>query len=112
MKSLGISYSTTSVALGCFLSSFLLSTVADITKKHSHQGWILDNLNISRLDYYYAFMVILSFLNFLCFLVTAKFFDYNVDVTHEKSGSELNPASLDNARICQGSESTAQPDAK
>ncbi|KAJ1416629.1 Proton-dependent oligopeptide transporter family [Sesbania bispinosa] len=56
MKSLGTSYYTTSLGLGCFLSSFLLSAVADITKKYGHQGWILDNLNASHLDYHYAFM--------------------------------------------------------
>ncbi|XP_027349070.1 protein NRT1/ PTR FAMILY 5.2-like [Abrus precatorius] len=93
MKSLGTAYFTTSLGVGSFLSSFLLSVVADITKRHGHQGWVLDNLNVSHLDYYYGFMAILSFLNFLCFLVVAKLFVYNVDVTQNKSSLEMNPAS-------------------
>ncbi|MCD7464126.1 hypothetical protein HAX54_052170 [Datura stramonium] len=79
MKSLGTAYATTSLGVGYFLSSFLLSTVADVTKKNGHKGWILDNLNISHLDYYYAFYAVLSFINFLFFLVVARLFVYNTD---------------------------------
>lgn len=57
MKSLGTSYSTTSLAIGNFMSSFLLSTVSEITKKRG-RGWILNNLNESRLDYYYLFFAV------------------------------------------------------
>ncbi|XP_024980977.1 protein NRT1/ PTR FAMILY 5.2-like [Cynara cardunculus var. scolymus] len=80
MKSLGTAYFTTSLGVGFFLSSFILSTVADVTKKNGYGGWIRNNLNKSRLDYYYAFFVVLSFANFLFFLVVAKNFDYNSEV--------------------------------
>jgi peptide/histidine transporter 3/4 len=83
MKSLGTSYCTSSIGMGQFFSSFLLTTVSHITKKHGHKGWILDNLNVSHLDYYYAFLAILGFLNCLFFLLVAKFFVYN-DVTKSK----------------------------
>ncbi|WZY78254.1 hypothetical protein YC2023_024638 [Brassica napus] len=49
MKSLGTSYSLTSLGIGNFLSSFLLSTVSKITIKHG-RGWILNNLNESRAE--------------------------------------------------------------
>ncbi|KAK4482356.1 hypothetical protein RD792_009509 [Penstemon davidsonii] len=62
MKSLGTAYFTTSLGVGFFLSSFLLSTVADVTKKNG-KGWILDNLNLSHLDYYYASYAVLSLVN-------------------------------------------------
>ncbi|XP_062149336.1 protein NRT1/ PTR FAMILY 5.2-like [Alnus glutinosa] len=83
MKSLGTSYCTSSIGIGHFFSSFLLTTVSHITKRHGHKGWILDNLNVSHLDYYYAFLAILGFLNCLFFLLVAKFFVYN-DVTKSK----------------------------
>nr|XP_029143595.1 protein NRT1/ PTR FAMILY 5.2-like [Arachis hypogaea] len=82
MKSLGTSYVFISLSIGTFFSSFLISTVADLTKRNNGQkGWILDNLNVSHLDYYFAFLAILSAINFLCFLVAAKFFVYNNDAT-------------------------------
>ena len=81
MKSLGTSYSSTSLGIGNFLSTFLLSTVSHITRKHDHQGWILNNLNKSHFDYYYAFFAILNFLNFIFFLVVIKFYVYKAEVS-------------------------------
>ncbi|KAJ6719379.1 PROTEIN NRT1/ PTR FAMILY 5.2-RELATED [Salix purpurea] len=81
MKSLGTSYATTSFGVGNFISSFLLSTVSHITKKHGHRGWILNNLNASHLDYYYAFLAILNFLNFIFFLVVIRFYVYKAEVS-------------------------------
>ena len=80
MKSLGTSYSMTSQGIENFLSSFLLWAVSRITKKHGHQGWILNNLNASHLDYYYAFCAILNLLNFIFVLVIAKFYVYKAEV--------------------------------
>jgi peptide/histidine transporter 3/4 len=84
MKSLGTSYFTSSIGLGNFLSSLLLTTVSNFTKRHGHKGWILDNLNISHLDYYFALLAFLSFLNFLVYLVVSRAFAYNADVTESK----------------------------
>lgn len=81
MKSLGTSYSMTSLGIGSFLSSFLLSTVSRLTKRNGHKGWILNNLNASHLDYYYAFFAILNFLNFIFFLVMTKYYVYKAEVS-------------------------------
>ncbi|KAF8015817.1 hypothetical protein BT93_H1379 [Corymbia citriodora subsp. variegata] len=74
MKSLGTSYLMITMGVGSFLSSFLLSTVSHITKRHGHRGWILDNLNASHLDYYYAFLAVLNILNFAFFLSMVKLY--------------------------------------
>ncbi|XP_008785171.1 protein NRT1/ PTR FAMILY 5.2-like [Phoenix dactylifera] len=81
MKSLGTSYSMTSLGAGNFLSSFFLSTVSHITEKHGHTGWILNNLNASRLDYYYAFFATLNFLNFIFFLLVCRFYVYRAEIS-------------------------------
>jgi dipeptide/tripeptide permease len=81
MKSLGTSYSAVTLGVGNFISSFLLSTVSHITKEHGH-GWILNNLNASHLDYYYAFFAILNFFNFLFFLFVIKFYVYKAEVSN------------------------------
>nr|AFK39691.1 unknown [Lotus japonicus] len=81
MKSIGTSYSTTTIALGNFISSFLLSTVSRVTREHGSRGWILNNLNESHLDYYYAFFAVLNFLNFIFFLVVSRFYVYKAEVS-------------------------------
>ncbi|XP_022924429.1 protein NRT1/ PTR FAMILY 5.2-like isoform X1 [Cucurbita moschata] len=80
MKSLGTSYSMTSIGIGNFLSSFLLSTVSSITHKRGN-GWIMNNLNASHLDYYYAFLAVLSAINFFLFLLISKFYVYKAEVS-------------------------------
>ncbi|CAK9139528.1 unnamed protein product [Ilex paraguariensis] len=81
MKSLGTSYAMTSLGMGSFISSFVLSTVSHVTKRHGHHGWILNNLNASHLDYYYAFLAILNFLNLIFFVVVTKFYVYKAEVS-------------------------------
>ncbi|KAL0366876.1 UNVERIFIED_CONTAM: protein NRT1/ PTR FAMILY 5.2, partial [Sesamum radiatum] len=81
MKSLGMSYSMVSLGAGNFISSFLLSTVSKITRRDGHEGWIRNNLNASRLDFYYAFFAILNFLNFLLFLVVVRGYVYKAEVS-------------------------------
>ncbi|KAL2469644.1 Protein NRT1/PTR FAMILY 5.3 [Abeliophyllum distichum] len=82
MKSLGTSYSMTTLGAGNFISSFLLSTVSRVTKENGHHGWIQNNLNASHLDYYYAFFAILNCFNFIFFLVVIKFYVYKAEVSY------------------------------
>ncbi|CAL5208232.1 unnamed protein product [Lathyrus oleraceus] len=81
MKSVGTSYSSTTLGIGNFMSSFLLSTVSHITKQHGHRGWILNNLNESHLDYYYAFFAVLNLLNLVFFAIVTRFYVYRVEVS-------------------------------
>ncbi|XP_016183414.1 protein NRT1/ PTR FAMILY 5.3-like isoform X2 [Arachis ipaensis] len=46
-----------------------------------HKGWILNNLNASHLDYYYALLAVLNFLNLIFFLVVVKFYVYRAEVS-------------------------------
>ncbi|CAJ2628100.1 protein NRT1/ PTR FAMILY 5.2-like [Trifolium pratense] len=81
MKSIGTSYSSTTLGIGNFISTFLLSTVSHITKEHGHKGWILNNLNDSHLDYYYAFFAGLNLLNLVFFAIVTRFYVYRVEVS-------------------------------
>ncbi|VAH16199.1 unnamed protein product [Triticum turgidum subsp. durum] len=86
MKSLGTSYSMTSLGIGNFLSSFLLSTVSRVTRRHGQGGWIQNNLNASRLDHYYAFFAVLNCVNLLVFFAVCRMYVYNAEVTHVVDG--------------------------
>lgn len=84
MKSLGTSYYTTSMGIGCFLNSFILRIIENITDNNGKAGWVTDNLNTGHLDYYYAFWIILTAANFIFFLVVANMYVYNVDTEKSK----------------------------
>uniref|UniRef100_A0A0E0ITD8 Major facilitator superfamily (MFS) profile domain-containing protein n=1 Tax=Oryza nivara TaxID=4536 RepID=A0A0E0ITD8_ORYNI len=96
MKSLGTSYAMTSLGVGNFLSSLLLSTVAHVTRRHGGGGgWIQNNLNASRLDHYYAFFAVLNCVNLVFFFLVCRLYVYNaevsrvVDVGGSGSGGEV-----------------------
>ena len=76
MRSLCSALSLTTVALGNYLSSLLVTIVTDVTTRHGKLGWIPDNLNRGHLDYFYWLLAILSVLNFVVYLWIAKWYTY------------------------------------
>ncbi|XP_074582721.1 protein NRT1/ PTR FAMILY 8.1-like isoform X2 [Curcuma longa] len=76
MRSMCSALSLTTVALGNYLSTLLVTIVTSITTKNGKLGWIPDNLNQGHLDYFFWLLAILSVLNFLVYLVIAKFYTY------------------------------------
>ncbi|XP_071738150.1 protein NRT1/ PTR FAMILY 5.3-like isoform X2 [Rutidosis leptorrhynchoides] len=97
MKSLGAAYAAISLGVGYFLSSSILSTIANVTKKNGHGGWIQNDLNVSHLDYYYVFLAVLSFVNLVFFLIVAQNFDYNAEVNESEPTFEKE----DNSKFTQ-----------
>jgi len=51
-------------------------TCLQVTKRNGAVGWLPDNLNQGRLDYYYAVLVVLSVLNIFFFIFVAKLYKY------------------------------------
>jgi solute carrier family 15 (peptide/histidine transporter), member 3/4 len=58
-------------ALGNYLSSAIITLVAGVTRVWHSPGWIPDDLNEGRLDYYYWCLTILSLANFFIYVYFA-----------------------------------------
>ncbi|GAV68528.1 LOW QUALITY PROTEIN: PTR2 domain-containing protein [Cephalotus follicularis] len=76
MRSLCSALSLTTVALGNYLSTLLVTIVTKVTTENGKLGWIPDNLNRGHLDYFYWLLAILSLLNLLAYLWIAKIYTY------------------------------------
>lgn len=76
MRSLCSALSLTTVALGNYLSTLLVTIVTNVTTKNGRLGWIPDNLNRGHLDYFYWLLTILSAINFVVYLWIAKWYTY------------------------------------
>ncbi|KAJ3693683.1 hypothetical protein LUZ60_009163 [Juncus effusus] len=83
MRSMCSALSLTTVALGNYLSTFLVTVVTDITTKNGKLGWIPDNLNRGHLDYFFWLLAILSLLNFFVYLLIANWYTYKKTVDSE-----------------------------
>ncbi|KAM0932094.1 putative proton-dependent oligopeptide transporter family, MFS transporter superfamily [Dioscorea sansibarensis] len=86
LRSLSTSFSWLSLSLGYFLSTVLVRVVNSVTAKGTTtgHGWLYGiDLNKNRLDLFYWFLAILSCLNFVLYLLCAKWYKYRKDMgTH------------------------------
>lgn len=80
MRSTSSALSLTTVALGNYLSSLLVTIVTSVSTKGGKVGWIPDNLNYGHLDYFFWLLVVLSVLNLGAFLFVAKWYTYKTPI--------------------------------
>ncbi|GFP87953.1 protein nrt1/ ptr family 8.1 [Phtheirospermum japonicum] len=76
MRSLCSAMALTTNAMGNYLSTVLVTVVTDVTTRGGGPGWIPDNLNRGRLDYFYWLLAVLSSVNFLVYLMISKWYTY------------------------------------
>ncbi|XP_062171547.1 protein NRT1/ PTR FAMILY 8.2-like isoform X1 [Alnus glutinosa] len=76
MRSLCAALQLTTVAMGNYLSSLLVTIVTTVSTRHGKLGWIPDNLNYGHIDYFFWLLAVLSVLNFGAFLFIAKWYTY------------------------------------
>ncbi|KAL5740113.1 hypothetical protein ACOSQ2_029293 [Xanthoceras sorbifolium] len=79
MRSIGTSVFFCGLAGSSYLNGFLVSIVHHVTSRSSSAGnrdWLPEDLNKGRLDYFYYSIACLSCLNFVYFLVCAKWYRY------------------------------------
>ncbi|KAK1372499.1 Nitrate transporter [Heracleum sosnowskyi] len=71
MKTMSTGIFLTTLSLGFFVSSFLVSVVKKVIGTGEGHGWLADNINIGRLDFFYDLLSILSAINFVIFIIRA-----------------------------------------
>ncbi|MCO5583797.1 hypothetical protein L7F22_037711 [Adiantum nelumboides] len=74
MQSLSTSFFIAELGIGSWISSLLVTIVRRVTGYEN--GWIIDNINRSKVDRFYWLLACLSALNFLMFLICASFHRY------------------------------------
>ncbi|KAK1259760.1 Nitrate transporter 1.4 [Acorus gramineus] len=72
MKTISTGLFLTTLALGFFVSSFLVSILKSVTSTGKDgQGWLADNINNGRLDCFYGLLAALCLINLVAYLVCA-----------------------------------------
>lgn len=74
MKTMSTGLFLTTLSLGFFVSSFLVSLIDNVTGGSRGPGWMADNINYGRLDYFYGLLGMLSLINFGVFMICAIWF--------------------------------------
>ncbi|XP_074366390.1 protein NRT1/ PTR FAMILY 8.2-like isoform X2 [Apium graveolens] len=76
MRSIGAAISLSTTALGCYLSSFLVTVVTKFSTRNGDVGWITDNLNYGRLHYFFGLLAILGTINLGVFILVSRWYTY------------------------------------
>ncbi|CAN6324610.1 unnamed protein product [Urochloa humidicola] len=76
MKTMSTGLFLSTCALGFFFSTLLVTIVDKVTGHHGHGGWLADNLNDGRLDYFYWLLGVISTINLVLFTLAAKGYVY------------------------------------
>lgn len=76
LKSFGSALCMTSISLGNYVSSLLVSIVMKISTTDAMPGWIPGNLNKGHLDRFYFLLAALTAADFAVYIVCAKWYKY------------------------------------
>lgn len=76
MRSLGMAFYMSAVGVSSFLNSLLITIVERVTEAGGHQGWLVNNLNRSRLNYFYWLLASLNTINFCFYVCIAHMYTY------------------------------------
>ncbi|RCV41017.1 hypothetical protein SETIT_9G101800v2 [Setaria italica] len=81
-----------------YLATLVVSIVNARTRRRggSAAGWVSDDINAGRLDYFYYTMAVLGAANFAYFLVCSHFYRYKGEQAADSAGPEL-PSDSDSA---------------
>lgn len=74
MKTMSTGLFLTTLSLGFFVSSFLVSVIKKVTTSNGGQGWLADNINYGRLDCFYWLLAILGVVNLVIYLICAVWY--------------------------------------
>ncbi|KAK1396646.1 putative peptide-transporting ATPase [Heracleum sosnowskyi] len=80
MRSIGAALSLSTTALGCYMSSFLVTVVTMYSTRNGNVGWITDNLNYGHLHYFFGLLAILGTINLGVFILASRWFTYKRSV--------------------------------
>ncbi|KAL9325755.1 hypothetical protein ACSQ67_006400 [Phaseolus vulgaris] len=88
VRSLSTSFSFLSLSIGYYLSTAFVELINLVTRiGKSKKGWLEGrDLNQNHVELFYWFLAILSMLNFLLYLLCAKWYKYQTSVPFESRG--------------------------
>ncbi|KAG6557109.1 hypothetical protein Mapa_001036 [Marchantia paleacea] len=76
MQSLATSMTLSTLGIGFFGSSVIVTAVNRASSASSSYGWFQNNVNESRLDYYYWALAVLGVINLVAYLIVSRFHIY------------------------------------
>lgn len=95
------------MAVGSLLSSLLLTTVKDATRRgEGKEGWVSDNINKGHYDYYYWLLAFMGVINLAYFMVCSWAYGPSVEQVHDAADGKEGP--VWDQRTCVGTQEASR----
>lgn len=65
-----------------YLSTALANITKKVTSRDGHRSWLTEDINLSKLDYYFYFIALVGVLNLFYFLICAHYYQYKTMSLH------------------------------
>jgi dipeptide/tripeptide permease len=65
-----------------YLSTALANITKKVTSRDGHRSWLTEDINLSKLDYYFYFIALVGVLNLFYFLICAHYYQYKAMSLH------------------------------
>ncbi|KAK4787048.1 hypothetical protein SAY86_010881 [Trapa natans] len=88
LKSFGSALCMTSISLGNYVSSLLVTVVMKISEEHHTPGWIPGNLNRGHLDRFYFLLAVLTTADLVVYIACAKWYKGIKHETRPETGED------------------------
>ncbi|CAA6671753.1 unnamed protein product [Spirodela intermedia] len=95
MKTVSTGLFLSTLSLGFFVSSILVSVVKSLTREEGGGGWLADEINQGRLDCFYGLLAGLGVVNFVAFWVCAAW--YKPQRSTPKTGLQMESVTKSNS---------------
>ncbi|KAL3815209.1 hypothetical protein ACJIZ3_016477 [Penstemon smallii] len=86
LKSFGSALSMTSISLGNYVSSLIVTIVMKVSVEDDMPGWIPRNLNKGHLDRFYYLLAVLTAADFVVYVLCARWYKY---IRFEERGKNI-----------------------
>jgi dipeptide/tripeptide permease len=87
MKTMSTGLFLSTCAIGFFFSTLLVTIVQKVTDHSARSGWLADNINDGRLDYFYWLLAVISVINLGLFTVAARGYVYKKRLADDRDGT-------------------------
>lgn len=92
MRSTATALFWTAIAVGNFMSTFLVTLIHKFTRRPDGSNWLPDdNINKGKLEYFYWLITLLQVVNLVYYLICAKFYTFKpvqIQKNEEVKGGE------------------------
>jgi hypothetical protein len=72
-----------------YLSTALANITKKVTSRDGHTSWLTEDINLSKLDYYFYFIALMGVLNLFYFLICAHYYQYKSMSFHAEDSIKI-----------------------